>query len=48
MFVPGTLTEFAVIVDEEEDEEGGRYLVDFHRKIYAKVINSYSMSLRWT
>ena len=33
------LTESAVIVDEEEDEEGGRFLVDFHKKIYAKVIN---------
>ena len=38
MCVPGTLTESAVIVDEEEDEEVGRFLVDFHKKIYAKVI----------
>ena len=39
MCVPGTMTEFTVIVDEEEDEEGGRFLVDFHKKLYAKVIN---------
>ena len=37
--MPDILTESAVIVDEEEDEEGGRFLVDFHKKIYAKVIN---------
>lgn len=37
------ITEFAVSVDEEEDEEGGRFLVDFHRKIYAKVITDISL-----
>ena len=47
MCVPCTLTEFAVLVDEEEDEEGGRFLVDFHKKIYTKVINTYSMSEHW-
>jgi len=45
--VSGILIEFAVIVDEEEDEEGGKFLVDFHKKIYAKVINDYSVSVCW-
>ena len=36
------LTKVSVIVDEEEDEEGGRFLVDFHKKIYTKVITIVS------